>query len=129
MPPFGLVPAILERRQLASVIWMLFDRLRVCPPCASCQSPAFVVPATDNWLLATDPSTRPAASLRISPAGSPPRLRSGSRPQNGSIQHMNVLLLAHLLQHFWPHSDADFAEVGFAQQQHQRPRLPDAATD
>src|SRR5215469_15570328 len=45
------------------------------------------------------------------------------------VQHMNVLLLAHVLQHLRPHGDADLAEVGLAQEQHQRPRLPDAAAD
>src|SRR5208337_10220 len=70
-----------------------------------------------NRRLATDPSTRPAASLRITP-------KSGAL-----IQYMDILLLAHLLQHLWPHRDADFAEVRFAQQQHQRSRLPDAAAD
>jgi hypothetical protein len=36
---------------------------------------------------------------------------------------------AHFLQHFRPLSDADFTEEGFAQQEHQRARLADAAAD
>ena len=46
-----------------------------------------------------------------------------------SLQHNNVFPGAHLLQYLWPHSDADLAEVSFAQQQHQGARLPDSASN
>jgi arabinose-5-phosphate isomerase len=36
---------------------------------------------------------------------------------------------SHLFQHLRPDGDADFAQVGFAQQEHQRARLADAAAD
>src|SRR5271166_1938127 len=45
------------------------------------------------------------------------------------LQHENILARAHLLEDLRPHRDADFSKMSFAEQQHQRPRLPNSPTD
>ena len=50
-------------------------------------------------------------------------------PRTALLQHKNILPRAHLLQHLRPHRDADFPKMSFAEQQHQRPRLPDSSAD
>ena len=52
-----------------------------------------------------------------------------SRHIRGLLQHVDVLLRADVLQLFGPHGDGHFAQMGRAQQVHERPRLTDAAAD
>jgi len=49
--------------------------------------------------------------------------------RRASLQHENVFAGAHLFQDSRPDGDAHFAQVRFAQQQHEGARLPDAAAD
>jgi hypothetical protein len=57
------------------------------------------------------------------------RARNGAPVRGTLFEHEDVLLRAHFLQHPRPDSDADFAQVGFAQQEHHGAGLADAAAD
>jgi hypothetical protein len=56
-------------------------------------------------------------------------LDNGDRVYSTPARKYSCHERAHLLQHLRPHRDADFSEMRFAEQQHQRARLPDSSAD
>src|ERR1035438_10283535 len=82
------------------------------PPCAIVRGPAFHCKCSVAVFAKTAAPSKPVAQRSI-----------------GSLQHVDVFAGAHFLEDRGPDGHADLAQVRFAQQQHERARLPDAAAD
>lgn len=55
--------------------------------------------------------------------------RISSEPRVGLFQHEDIPLRAHIFQDLRPDGDADFAQMRFAQDLHERARLANAAAN